>query len=116
VAAQGNGSVLYAESSVQSSGTTDTDVYAGGIQPPIAGFKIAAVNVSATFQRLGIPTPTVELSVTEGGSSLPAQSATLTGTTTENVVLTALYPTKLDDGIWTPETVTSADVQIKRIS
>lgn len=113
-AAQGNGSVLYATSYVQSSATTDTDVYAGGTQANIPGFKVSAVNVAATFQRLGIPTPTVELSVTEGGSSLPAKSTTLTGSTAENVSLVALYPTKLDGGSWTPETVTTANVQIKR--
>jgi len=113
-AAQGNGSVLYANSYVQSSATTDTDVYAGDTLSTIPGYKIAAVNVTASFQRLGIPTPTVELSVTEGGSSLPAQSTTLTGSTAENVSLVALYPTKLDGGSWTPETVTTANVQIKR--
>lgn len=112
-AAQGNGSIVYADSSVQSSAVGDTDQYQGPAPAVPAGYKIAALSVTGTFQRLGIPTPTVELSVTEGGASLTPASATLSGSTTENVTLNVLYETKLDGTPWTAPTIGTSTVQIK---
>lgn len=113
-AIQGNGSILYSTSSVQSSLVGSEDQYAGAPVATVPGYRISAIQATTTFQRVGLTNPTVELSVVEGGSSLPVKSATLTGSSTENVTLTALYQTKLDGGSWTPETVSDATVQIRQ--
>lgn len=113
-AVQGNGSVVAAPSSVQSSASNTTDVYGGDTVAPVPGYRVAAVQVETTFQRAGVPSPTVELSVTEGGSSLPAQTAVLNGSSVDYVTLTALYSTKLDGQGWTPESVSAATVQLRQ--
>lgn len=113
-AAVGNGSVVLANSSVQSSVVGTTDIYGGTAVSGVPGYRISAVQAQMTFQRAGLTTPSAELSVVEGGSSLPIQTAVLNGTTTELVTLTALYPTKLDGNSWTPETLSNAQVQIRQ--
>ncbi len=113
-AAQGNGSVLFSTSSVQSSAVGSTDQYGAGALTPVPGYRIAGVQATAVFQRAGIPTPTVQLSVVEGGSSLPVKSATLSGSNVDNVPLTAVYQTKLDGQAWTPESVSAATVQLRQ--
>jgi len=112
-AAQGNGSVYGSTSSVQSSVIGSTDQYSGPAVEVPMGYKISAVSVTSSFQRTGIPEPTVELSMLEGGASLPVQSKTLTGTTVEFNSLNALYPTKLDGTGWTAADIEAATVQIK---
>lgn len=114
VAAQGDGSIISAPSYVQSDTTDQTDQYTGQTWATPPGYKIAAVSVSGVAQRLGIPTPSVEMSMTEGGSSLPAASATLAGATTAYAPLTVLYETKLDQAGWTDAAVNSSAVQLKR--
>lgn len=114
LAAQGDGSIISAPSSVQSDDLDQTDQYTGATWATPAGYRISGVGVTTAIQRLGVPTPTVELSMIEGGSSLPVASATADGATTAYVPATVLYETKVDEGVWTDATLNSSTIQLKR--
>lgn len=114
LAASGNGSLTQPSSSVQSSAVDDLDEYTGPATEIPAGWKVSALQVSAGAQRLGIPTPTVELGVIDNGNAMPVATANLTGTTTTIVPLNKLYETSSNGEPWTAASLATSTVAVKR--
>lgn len=114
-AVQGDGSVVSATSDVQSLAVGDTDQYGGLTALSEPGYKIAAVQVESTFQRLGIATPTVELNMLDNGvAESNPPTAVLSGSTSDYVTLTSLNEKRPDGGSWGFPDLANLSVQIKR--
>lgn len=114
LAAVGNGSAVSATSSVQSSSVGNTDTYQGGSVSAVSGYRIAAVSTSATFQRLGVPTPTVSLGLIDSGTTMTAGNTTLSGSTAVWNAVTVVNETNSSGIAWTPARVAAAQIQLKR--
>lgn len=114
-AASGDGRVLAATNFVQSSAVGNEDTYQNsGNAPPIAGYRLAAVNTTMVFNRLGIPTPAIELDVSHNAVDLGSRSLVLDGSTTDFIGLDIVAEKDGNGNPWTEASLKAMQVSIKR--